>query len=56
MLCHGGPLAEPEDAQYVLARTKGVVGFFGASSMERLPTEIAMTENAKRFKRIKAAA
>lgn len=52
VLCHGGPIAEPEDAQYVLARTKGVVGFFGASSMERLPTEIAMTENAKRFKQI----
>lgn len=54
VLCHGGPIAEPEDAQYVLARTKGVVGFFGASSMERLPTEIAMTENAKRFKQIRA--
>jgi predicted TIM-barrel enzyme len=54
VLCHGGPIAEPEDAQYVLARTNGVVGFFGASSMERLPTEIAMTENAKRFKQIKA--
>lgn len=52
VLCHGGPIAEPEDAQHVLARTKGVVGFFGASSMERLPTEIAMTENAKRFKQI----
>ena len=52
VLCHGGPIAEPEEAQYVLARTTGVVGFFGASSMERLPTEIAMTENAKRFKQI----
>ena len=50
VLCHGGPLAEPEDAQYVLDRTQGVVGFFGASSMERLPTEIAMTENMRRFK------
>jgi predicted TIM-barrel enzyme len=50
VLCHGGPLAEPEDAQYVLDRTDGVVGFFGASSMERLPTEIAMTENMRRFK------
>jgi predicted TIM-barrel enzyme len=50
VLCHGGPLAEPEDAQYVLDRTEGVVGFFGASSMERLPTEIAMTENMRRFK------
>ena len=50
VLCHGGPLAEPEDAQYVLERTEGVVGFFGASSMERLPTEVAMTENMRRFK------
>jgi predicted TIM-barrel enzyme len=50
VLCHGGPLAEPEDAQYVLDRTEGVVGFFGASSMERLPTETAMTENMRRFK------
>ena len=49
-LCHGGPLAEPDDAQYVLDRTEGVVGFFGASSMERLPTEVAMTENMRRFK------
>jgi predicted TIM-barrel enzyme len=52
VLCHGGPIAEPEDAAYVLERTEGVVGFFGASSMERLPTEIAMTENMRRFKSI----
>ena len=52
MLCHGGPIAEPDDAAYVLERTTGVVGFFGASSMERLPTEVAMTENMKRFKAI----
>jgi len=52
VLCHGGPLAEPEDAQYVLERTTGVVGFFGASSMERLPTEVAMTENMRRFKEL----
>jgi predicted TIM-barrel enzyme len=50
VLCHGGPIAEPEDAAYVLERTTGVAGFFGASSMERLPTEVAMTENMKRFK------
>jgi predicted TIM-barrel enzyme len=50
VLCHGGPLAEPDDARYVLERTEGIVGFFGASSMERLPTEIAMTENMRRFK------
>jgi predicted TIM-barrel enzyme len=51
-LCHGGPIAEPEDARRVIAETTGVVGFFGASSMERLPTEVAMTENMKRFKSI----
>ena len=51
-LCHGGPIAEPDDAQYVLERTTGIVGFFGASSMERLPTEVAMTENMRRFKSI----
>ncbi len=50
VLCHGGPIAEPEDAQYVLSRTQGIAGFFGASSMERLPTEVAITENARRFK------
>ena len=51
-LCHGGPISEPGDAEYVLSRTDGVVGFFGASSMERLPTETAMTENMRRFKAI----
>jgi predicted TIM-barrel enzyme len=55
VLCHGGPLAEPEDAQYVLDRTEGIVGFYGASSMERLPTEVAMTENMKRFKQLSYA-
>ncbi len=53
VICHGGPIAEPDDAEYVLARTKGIVGFYGASSMERLPTEQAITENAKRFKQIR---
>ena len=52
VLCHGGPIAEPDDAAYILERTEGVVGFFGASSMERLPTEVAMTENMRRFKSI----
>ena len=52
VLCHGGPIASPDDAAYVLERTDGVVGFFGASSMERLPTEQAMTENMRRFKKI----
>jgi predicted TIM-barrel enzyme len=53
VLCHGGPIAEPEDASYVLERTDGVAGFFGASSMERLPTEVAMTETARRFKALR---
>jgi predicted TIM-barrel enzyme len=52
VLCHGGPIAEPDDTAYVLRRTRGVVGFFGASSMERLPTEKAITENMRRFKAI----
>lgn len=50
VLCHGGPIAEPEDVQYVLERTRGVAGFFGASSVERLPTERAMTDAMRRFK------
>jgi predicted TIM-barrel enzyme len=52
VLCHGGPIAEPEDAAHVLARTTGVAGFFGASSIERLPAEAAITEQVRRFKRI----
>jgi predicted TIM-barrel enzyme len=52
VLCHGGPIAEPEDAQYILQHTKGVAGFFGASSIERLATERAITEQARRFKSI----
>jgi predicted TIM-barrel enzyme len=54
VLCHGGPIAAPEDAAYVLERTEGVVGFFGASSVERLPTEVAMTETMRAFKAIGA--
>ncbi|SCK17444.1 Predicted TIM-barrel enzyme [Streptomyces sp. WMMB 714] len=50
VLCHGGPLAEPEDAQYVLSRTTGVVGFFGASSIERLPTEEGIRRQTESFK------
>ncbi|MFM9107234.1 MAG: phosphoenolpyruvate hydrolase family protein [Chloroflexota bacterium] len=50
VLCHGGPIAEPEDAAFVLARTTGVVGFYGASSMERLPTETAITGQVAQFK------
>jgi predicted TIM-barrel enzyme len=52
VLCHGGPISAPEDAVYVFSRTNGVVGFFGASSMERLPAEAAMTANMQRFKAI----
>jgi predicted TIM-barrel enzyme len=52
VLCHGGPIAEPEDAAHVLGHTRGIAGFFGASSMERLPTEVAITENMRRFKAI----
>src|SRR5919108_232435 len=50
VLCHGGPISEPEDAQYILQHTEGVVGFFGASSIERLPTEVAITNCVRRFK------
>lgn len=53
VLCHGGPIAEPKDAEYVLSRTKGVHGFFGASSMERLPVEIAITNTTREFKDLK---
>jgi predicted TIM-barrel enzyme len=49
-LCHGGPLAMPDDVSYVLKRTKGIHGFYGASSMERLPTEIAIKEQVEKFK------
>jgi predicted TIM-barrel enzyme len=52
VLCHGGPIATPEDAQFILERVEGVDGFFGASSMERLPTEVAITNQIKAFKKI----
>ncbi|GAB7339636.1 hypothetical protein MBLNU457_6227t1 [Dothideomycetes sp. NU457] len=53
VLCHGGPIAQPDDARFVLDRVRGLDGFFGASSMERLPVEIAIKEQAARFKDIK---
>ncbi len=53
VLCHGGPVSMPADAEYVLQRTDGVHGFYGASSMERLPTEVAITEQARKFKAIR---
>jgi predicted TIM-barrel enzyme len=54
VICHGGPISEPEDARIILERTQGVVGFFGASSVERLPTEAAITSQVRRFKELKA--
>src|SRR5690242_13857845 len=51
-LCHGGPIAEPADAQYVLDNTEGVVGFFGASSIERLPTEVGIRRQTEDFKAV----
>lgn len=53
VLCHGGPIAKPDDAQYVLQRTKGIHGFYGASSMERLPVEEAIMNITKEFKQLK---
>lgn len=52
VICHGGPISEPDDAHYVLQRTKGVVGFFGASSIERLPTETAIKNQVRDFKKL----
>jgi predicted TIM-barrel enzyme len=49
VLCHGGPIAEPEDAQYILDHTEGIVGFYGASSMERLPVEPAIRDRVQEF-------
>ncbi len=53
VLCHGGPIASPENANYILKHTRHCQGFYGASSMERLPTEIALTEQTRKFKSIK---
>ena len=53
VLCHGGPIANPADAQYILDRCSGVDGFYGASSMERLPTEIAITQQVREFAGLK---
>lgn len=50
VLCHGGPIAEPRDVQYILSRSPDIAGFFGASSMERLPVERAITEQVRDFK------
>ena len=53
VMCHGGPIAEPEDAQYILRNTRGVHGFYGASSAERLPVETAVTKHISKFKEIR---
>jgi predicted TIM-barrel enzyme len=53
VLCHGGPIAEPADLKYVQERTRGVHGFFGASSIERLAVEKAITEQTQAFKRVR---
>jgi len=52
VLCHGGPIAEPEDAHYIFEHTRGVAGFFGASSVERLATERAIEAQARAFKQL----
>ena len=52
VLCHGGPIAMPEDAEFILGRCRDCHGFYGASSMERLPVEAALTEQTRRFKAI----
>ena len=55
VLCHGGPIATPDDAAFILSRCRSCNGFYGASSMERLPTEIALTETTRRFTQISGA-
>jgi predicted TIM-barrel enzyme len=52
LLCHGGPVSSPEDAAYILKTVPGIHGFYGASSMERLPVEVALTEQTRAFKKI----
>jgi predicted TIM-barrel enzyme len=52
LLCHGGPIATPDDAAHVLRHCPDCHGFYGASSMERLPVEAALTERTRDFKRI----
>jgi predicted TIM-barrel enzyme len=54
VLCHGGPIANPEDAQFILSNCRAVDGFYGASSMERLPTELAITDQVRQFTKLRA--
>ena len=53
MICHGGPISEPPDAEYILTKCRGVDGFYGASSVERLPAERAIAEQIRTFKAIR---
>jgi predicted TIM-barrel enzyme len=53
VLCHGGPIAMPDDAEYIIGRVEGIDGFYGASSTERFPTEVAIKEQIERFKAIR---
>ena len=55
VISHGGPIAIPDDTQYILDHTSGIAGIYGASSMERLPVEIAITENVRRFKALRVS-
>ena len=52
VLCHGGPISSPQDAEFIMQNCPQVDGFYGASSMERLPTEVALTETTRKFKNI----
>ena len=56
MLCHGGPIAGPSDAQYIFDHSEGIAGFFGASSIERLAVEPAITDQARQFKDLRPRA
>jgi len=53
VLCHGGPISRPADARFILKNCRQCHGFYGASSMERLPTEVALTDATRKFKRIR---
>ena len=53
VLCHGGPIATPDDAAYILSHCRDIHGFYGASSMERLPAEVALTATTRAFKAIR---
>ena len=56
MICHGGPISEPSDAEFIIKNCRGVDGFYGASSVERLPAERAIAEQIRTFKRIRLSA